>query len=118
MTIRDKKYEYEIVDRIPTGFCVWNIGDNMADGYIPLCESLYPEAKKDDLRRYAINVYTLKAIKLSKGEVKALREAAAVGINSKTTAEKASRSRRTGYWSNIKRQQAQATLEIFERISE
>ena len=30
-------HEFELVDRIPLGYSVWNIGKNMADGYLPLC---------------------------------------------------------------------------------
>lgn len=30
------KHEFEIVDFIPYGYKIWNIGHNMADGYLPL----------------------------------------------------------------------------------
>lgn len=54
---------YKIVEKIPFGFYVWNIGKNMgSDEYIPLCQDLYPEIKDD----YSINPDTLKAIKLPK----------------------------------------------------
>ena len=37
---------FEIVDKIPTGFFVWNIGDNMGhDEYIPVCQDLRPGDK-------------------------------------------------------------------------
>lgn len=53
---------YEVVNKIPYGFFVWNIGENMGtDEYIPICEDLHPEDKDN----YEINPNTLKAIKLS-----------------------------------------------------
>ena len=105
---------FKIVDKIPTNFFVWNIGENMGhDEYIPLCEDLHPEDKDD----YTINTNTLKTIKLSVEEVKLLRNAAHVGIVSKSTAEKALKSKRKGYWSNRKRVEAEKTIEIFNRIT-
>lgn len=31
------KHTFELVDHIPYGYMIWNIGDNMIDGYLPLC---------------------------------------------------------------------------------
>lgn len=105
---------FEVVYKIPEGFFVWNIGENMGtDEYIPICEDLHPEDKDN----YEINPNTLKAIKLSIEEVKVLREAAHVGIVSKKTAEKALKSKRRGYWSDRKREQAEKTIDIFKRIT-
>lgn len=105
---------FEIVEKIPSGFFVWNIGENMGtDEYIPICEDLHPEDKDN----YEINPNTVKAIKLSVEEVKALREAASVGINSKKTAERALNSKRRGYWSDRKRAEAEKTIDIFKRIT-
>ena len=110
----ERKDVFEIVEKIPAGFFVWNIGDNMGlDEYIPICEDLHPGDKDN----YEINPITVKAIKLSIEEVKALREAARVGINSKKTAEKALKSKRRGYWSDRKREAANATIEIFNKIT-
>lgn len=51
---------FEIVEKIPAGFFIWNIGENMGTHeYIPLCEDLHPENKDD----YSINPETLKAVK-------------------------------------------------------
>lgn len=106
---------FEIVDKIPEGFFVWNIGENMkSKEWIPLCEDLHPENKDD----YNINPDTLKAIKLPENEVKLLRNAAHIGINSKATAEKALKSKRKGYWSDRKRKEAEKTIDIFKRICE
>lgn len=105
---------FEIVDKIPTGFFVWNIGENMgSDEYIPLAQDLKPGDKES----FEINPYTLKAIKLDSEEVKLLRNAARFGVNNRITAEKALRSKRKGYWSNRKREQAEKTIEIFNRIT-
>ena len=105
---------YEVVEKIPEVFFVWNIGENTGDDeYIPICEDLHPEDKDN----YEININTVKAIKLSVEEVKALREAAHVGIVSKKTAEKALKSKRRGYWSDRKREEAEKTIDIFKRIT-
>ena len=105
---------FEIVEKIPAGFFVWNIGDNIGlDEYIPICKDLHPEDKEN----FEIDTTSLKAIKLPIDEVKALREAAACGVNSKKTAEKALRSKRKGYWSDRKRAEAEKTIDIFKRIT-
>ena len=109
-----KSSSYEVVEKIPSGFFVWNIGENMGtDEYIPICEDLHPEDKDN----YEINTSTLKAIRLSLEDVEALREAAHVGIVSKKTAEKALKSKRKGYWSDRKRAEAEKTIDIFKKIT-
>lgn len=112
--LSDRGDIFEIVEKIPAGFFVWNIGENMGtDEYIPICEDLHPEDKDN----YEINASTLKAIRLSREEVETLREAAHIGIVSKKTAEKALKSKRRGYWSDRKREQAEKTIDIFKRIT-
>lgn len=112
--LNDRNDVFEVVEKIPAGFFVWNIGENMGtDEYIPICEDLHPEDKDN----YEINPNTLKAIKLSREDVEALRKAAHVGINSKKTAERALKSKRHGYWSDRKREQAEKTIDIFKRIT-
>lgn len=113
-TLNNRNGIFEIVEKIPSNYFIWSIGENMGtDEYIPICEDLHPEDKDN----YEINTSTLKAIKLNVEEVKALREAAHVGINSKKTAEKAMKSKRRGYWSDRKREQAKKTIDIFRRIT-
>ena len=110
----ERKDVFEIVEKIPAGFFVWNIGDNMGlDEYIPICKDLHPGDKDN----FEIDTASLKAIKLSINEVKALRQAASWGVNSKATAEKALKSKRKGYNADRKRKAAAATIEIFERIT-
>ena len=52
---------FEIVDFIPLGFSIWNIGKNMPDGYLPLCRlsqrQPFPGGRN-------IETDTLKAIKI------------------------------------------------------
>ena len=110
----EKTNIFEIVEKIPSNYFIWNIGENMGtDEYIPICEDLHPEDKDN----YEINTSTLKAIRLRLEYVEALREAAHAGIVSKKTAEKALKSKRRGYWSDRKRAEAEKTIDIFNRIT-
>ena len=113
-SLNERNDIFEVVEKIPAGFFVWNIGKNMGtDEYIPICEDLHPEDKDN----YEINTRTLKAIRLSLEDVEALREAAHAGIVSKKTAEKALKSKRRGYWSDRKRAEAEKTIDIFKKIT-
>ena len=113
-TLHNKR-TFEIVDKIPSNFFVWDIGENMGhDEYIPLCQSLSPADKSD----FRVNTDTLKAIKLSVAEVIALRSAAGWGITNKRAAEKALNNKRNGYFSNHKKVEAEKVIEIFNRVSE
>ena len=106
---------FEIVDKIPLGFYIWNIGENMgSDEWIPLAQDLKPGDKEN----FEINPDTLKAICLNPEDVQILRKAAGIGVNSLKTAEKALRSKRRGYWSDRKRKAAEMTIDIFRKISE
>lgn len=110
----NKVHTFELVDKIPSSFFVWNIGENMGHSeYLPLCEDLHPENKKC----YEINTSTLKAIKLPSEEVQLLRAAAHWGVTSKAEAEKALKSKRKGYTSDKKRCHAEQTIDIFNRIT-
>lgn len=103
---------YKLVEKIPFGFFVWNIGENMGSNeYVPLCQYLSPGD-------YSINPDTLRAIKLPKEEAELLREAATWGVNSIETARKALKSRRHSYMAEKKRENARKTIDIFERITE
>ena len=105
---------FEIVDKIPSGFFVWNICENMGtDEYIPLAQDLRPGDKEN----FEINPETLKAIRLNPEEVQILRKAAGIGVNNLKAAEKALKSKRRGYWSDRKRKAAEMTIDIFRKIS-
>ena len=106
---------FEIVEKMPTGFFVWNIGENMGTHeYIPVCEDLHPEDKEN----FDINPATLKAVKVSPEEWVRLTEAAHCGVGNLKQAEKALKSKRRGYWSDRKRAAAELTIDIFRRICE
>lgn len=51
---------FELVDKVPRGYFVWNIGKNMIDGYLPLCRLAYSQPFPGGRN---IEVETLKAIK-------------------------------------------------------
>lgn len=105
---------YEVAEKMQRGEVVWNIGENMgSNDYIPVCRMLQPENKAC----YDIDPATVKAIRLPRDEVKALRAAANVGVNSLETARKALASKRRGYWADRKRAAAESTIDIFQRIS-
>lgn len=106
---------FEIVEKIPAGFFIWNIGENMGTHeYIPLCEDLHPENKDD----YSINPETLKAVKVSPDEWEKLNKAASVGVGNLKAAEKALKNKRREYWSDRKRAAAELAIAIFCRICE
>lgn len=64
--ITDGKHTFEIVDYIPVGYHIWNIGKNMIDGYLPLCRLAsrqpFPEGR-------SIEIDTLKAIKTDGAQI-------------------------------------------------
>ena len=59
-------YTFEIVDRIPEGYEIWNISDDKIKGYLPLCQC-YPNT-------YHIIPETLKAIKMPEEDIKFLHK--------------------------------------------
>lgn len=104
---------FEIVEKIPVGFFVWNIGENMGTHkYIPVCEDLHPEGKNS----YEINTATLKAVKVAPDEWEKLNKAASWGVGNLKQAEKALKSKRHGYTADRKRDAAELTIDIFRRI--
>ena len=106
---------FEIVEKIPVGFFVWNIGENMGTHeYIPVCEDLHPEDKDN----YEINTATLKAVNVAPDEWEKLDKAANWGVGNRKQAEKALKSKRRGYTSDRKRVAAELKIEIFRRICE
>ena len=108
-------HKFRIVNKIPEGFYVWNIGENMgSDEWIPLAQ----DRKTGDKEDYHVNTETLKAIRLNPEEVQILRKAAGVGVNNLKAVEKALKSKRRGYWSDRRRKVAEMTIDIFRKISE
>lgn len=114
-TLCDRNDTFEIVEKIPTGFFVWGIGENMGTHeYIPVCQDLYP----DDKENFDINLATLKAVKVAPDEWEKLNKAASWGVGNLKQAEKALKSKRRGYISDKKRAAAELTIDIFRRICE
>jgi hypothetical protein len=103
---------FEEVENIPAGYQIWNIGDNMVNGYLPLCQ-LYPGT-------YNIIPHTLKALKIDNDELlKLLRSGAGKGICNL---------KKCRYYANLKnpkdiyikrtKEIAQKVLSFFEEYSE
>jgi hypothetical protein len=73
-------WEFEIVDHVPPGYIIWNIGKNMIDGYLPLCRLAavqpFPGGR-------SIETHTLKAIKTEHAQT----ILAAIGIGPGTVKE-------------------------------
>lgn len=73
VVIKDARDVFVVVDKFPLGYKIWNIGDNMVDGYLPL-------ARVD--ANYHVDVDSLKAMKVDSDEdLQALRHMAHYGIN-------------------------------------
>lgn len=102
---------YKIVEKIPAGFQIWNIGQhNMGnDEYIPLC---YVVSNSDGLM--PIDKNRVYAIKVGAERAKLLMKAAGCGINSLASAEKALKSKKDVRMHEY----AKKTVEIFREISE
>lgn len=100
---------FEIVEKIPENYVVWNIGENMGtDKYIPICQLK---------TKYDVDLFNLKAVPVTSEEYKRLQDASSWGISSLENAEKALKSKRRGYISDKKRALAASTIEIFRKIS-
>lgn len=107
MRIIDEKHTFEVVENIPEGYEVWNIGDNMMDGYLPLAQ----------VEDYQINPNTLKAIKLEFEELKLMREAANFGVVNLKSAKRAINRKSTkSYITKRQKELAEKTITIFERL--
>lgn len=110
-----KRRSYEIVERIPVGFFVWNIGKNVgAPDLIPICERMHPGNKED----FTIRASTVKVIRMNPEKVQIIRKAAGYGIVSVKQARQAiSRTPRTKYAAR-KHELAVKVLEILEPITD
>ena len=60
MYIEKNNCKYEVVDRIPKNYVIWNIGSNAPEGYLPICKL------KD---KYNIDISTIKAIKIENSDL-------------------------------------------------
>lgn len=109
---------FAVVDSFPDSrYVIWNIGDNMLDGYLPLCR-LSPDRPDPDILEVDTN--SLVAIDMSdKPEtLYRLRHAAGVGINSLESAQK--HIHLSEYPSELEKEQheiAMDLLTVFEEMS-
>ena len=77
------KHTFEIIDCVPPGYEIWNIGEHMIDGYLPLC-SLALRQKFPGGR--AIDVDSLKTIKTDGSQI--ILAAIGYGPNTPETMER------------------------------
>lgn len=62
MEIVKSKYDtFEVVDSVPARYTIWNIGANMPEGYLPMCEMVGTD-------NFSVRTDTLKAIKLPEAQ--------------------------------------------------
>ena len=100
---------FEIVEKIPENYVIWNIGKNMGtDKYIPICQLK---------TKYDVDLFSLKAVSVTPEEYEKLQNASSWGVSSLENAEKALKRKRRGYVSDKKRALAASTIEIFRKIS-
>lgn len=106
-----KETTYKVVDKIPAGFQIWNIGQhNMGnDKYIPLC---YVISNSDGLM--PIDKTRIYAMYVGRERAKLLMNAAGCGVNSLASAEKALKNKKDMRMHEY----AKETIEIFREISE
>lgn len=61
-----EKHTFELIDHVPLGYSIWNIGKNMPDGYLPFCRL---KAIQPFNWCREIELDTLKAMKVDKAQV-------------------------------------------------
>jgi hypothetical protein len=109
MIIATERWRFEVVNKIPTGYEIWNIGKNMVDGYIPLTE----------VDGYEINPETLKAIRIEDAqELDLLRDCASYGVNNLDRCRKALNCEPRGWLNGKKKVLAQWAIKFFEELTE
>lgn len=102
---------FKIVDKIPEGYQVWNIGaDNMPEGFVPL-------AKIKDGSKYEIERDTLTTIKTDANTWRTIMAAARFGCNNLKNTTKLLNSKRAGKLADAKRYHAAKTIEIYKELS-
>lgn len=112
MILHDGKHTFEVVEAIPQGFRVWNIGNNMMDGFLPLCQLVDGT--------YNIIPETLKALKVDDPELlKLLREGAGKGIaDLKSCKKKMNLKAPKEYWTIRAKEIATKTISFYETFTE
>lgn len=108
MKISNDRYEFEIVDKMPYGYDIWNIGKNMVDGYLPLAQ-VYDNK---------INPDTLKAIKIEdEQELELLRDCASYGVDNLDKCRKALNYKPRGWLKKKQIALAEQAIKYFEELA-
>jgi len=105
-----------VVDKIPSGFHIWNIGNNMADGYLPICQGKAGEyewqACVDLEHLYAIDMTDRPEL------LAALRKAAGIGITDIIAANKYLHVEPKDDLAKQQLEYSKKLLPVFEELSE
>lgn len=112
--ITNGKHTFEIVNAVPFGYQIWNIGKNMIDGYLPLCR-LKPYQPFEGGRE--IETETLKAIKIKESQT--ILAAVGGGQNTIKSMEKyikRYKNAKPGTWSYNQVQRMKKALPIMRQI--
>lgn len=80
MKIQSCGHNFDVVDEVPCGYQIWNIGKNMIDGYLPFCRL---SSRQPFPGGRSIEVDTLKAMKVDGAQT----ILAAVGYGPRTVKE-------------------------------
>lgn len=73
-------YTFEVVDKIPSGYAIWNIPRKGLEGYLPICQ-VKPGS-------FSVEAETLKAVPVPEEDaVKLIRAKGMFGIDSLSAAE-------------------------------
>lgn len=108
-TISDNRHTFEIVDFVPPGYQIWNIGKNMIDGYLPLCRVI-PGT-------FSIEPETLKAIKIDGAQkILAAINGGQNTIESMERYIKRYRNAKPGTWSYLQVEKMKEALPIMRQI--
>lgn len=113
-TLKYDRFTFEIVDFVPFGYQIWNIGENMPDGYLPLCR-LKANQPFDGCRE--IETDTLKAIKIDGARI--ILKAIGGGQNTIESMEryvKRYANAKIGTWSYRQKERMKEALKIMYQI--
>jgi len=65
-TITSCEHIFEVIEKVPYGYQIWNIGKNMVEGYLPFCRLL---AQQPFAGGRSIETDTLKAMKVDGAQI-------------------------------------------------
>lgn len=103
-------YEFEIVEKIPESFQIWNI--NMIDGYLPLTEL-------EDVNNRIVNVDTLKAILIKDSEeLRLLKECGSYGVYNLDKCKRVLNYKPRGWLKKKQIELAKQAIRYFEELTE